>query len=297
MELAWRNFPKPVEIFSAKPSYTGWQQPGGEKAPSFFETTWIGHHSQMGSLPNGHADPPGMNLNGFRLLGENQARGADTLIVFTSLQWSMSHATATCGGDQIAQYRGNLIWMNEKPDCCFYFFLPRSAAIVNDGPRVFIRLEKTWVALHLINSKGGGIHAEATAKACGPKRDGEAPQFPDDHVWSAAGGGAGPCGFALEIGEPQTHGDFNAFRRSVTEKARLDLGKAGEVHLAAASGERVGLRLVPKGMPRVFRNGSELDWKSRWPLWSGEGSPVSMGWRAGELKVKAGGREFTARLP
>ena len=87
----------------------------------------------------------------------------------------MSHGTATCGGDQIAQYRGNLIWINEKPATRFYLFLPRTAEIVNEGERVFIRLEKTWAALHLINSKGEGIHAEATAKACGPKRDGEGP--------------------------------------------------------------------------------------------------------------------------
>jgi hypothetical protein len=293
VELARKNFARPVEILASKPSYDGWTKAGGETEPTYFETTWIGHHTQLGSLPNGHADPPGMNLNGFRLLAENKTRGADTLIFFTSLDYNHSHASATCGGDQIAQFRGNVVWMNAKPGTCFHLFLPRSAEIVEAGARVFIRLEKTWLALHLINAKSNGLDAAATARVCAGKK-----AYPDDHVWSLTGGD-GPCGFALEAGEPESHGDFNAFRNAVTAKSKLDVTKLpdGETHFTAASGERVGLRLAREGRPAVFRNGAEHDWKQHWPLWSGDAaSPVTLDWKQGALQVRAGGRSFQGTL-
>jgi hypothetical protein len=297
VELARRNFKRPAEMLASKPSYTGWQQPGGEKAPTYFETTWIGHHSQLGSLPGGHHDSPGMNLNGFRLLAESSRRGADTMIVFTSLNWNHSHSTATSGGDQIAQCRGNLIWMNAKPETRFHFFLPKSSVISGGADRVFIRLEKTWVALHLVRARVVGVNAEATAKACGAKKPEEPALFPDDHVWTVEGTGEGPCGFALEIGEHATQPDFDAFCREVAEKSAISLNPTNEVHFTARSGDRVGLRLMENALPVVFRDGLEHDWKTHWPQWSGSGSPVQMGWKSGELKVTAGGREFSTRLP
>jgi hypothetical protein len=50
-------------------------------------------------------------------------------------------------------------------------------------------------------------------------------------------------------------------------------------------------------MPEVYRNGERVDWRARWAQWGGEGSPVQMGWKTGELRVKAGGREFAGKLP
>ena len=290
VELARKNFPRPVEILASKPSYDGWTKPGGESEPTYFETTWIGHHTQLGSLPNGHADPPGMNLNGFRLLAENKTRGADTLIAFTSLDYNHSHASATAGGDQLAQCRGNLVWMNAKAGTRFFLFLPKSAEVTEDGGSVFIRLEKTWLALHLLNAKSNGADAAATARVCGGKKP-----YPDDHVWSITGGD-GPCGFALEIGEPETHGDFAAFRKAVAAKSTLGLRKLadGEAHIIAATGERTGLRLAREGRPAVFRNGTEHDWKQHWPLW--QSAPVALGWQQGELNINAGGRTFRGTL-
>jgi hypothetical protein len=301
--LARKEFPRPVELLASKPSYDGWTRPGGEPRPLHFETTFIGHHTQMGSLPNGHQDPPGMNLNGFRLLAENSRRGADTLIVFTSLDYNHSHASATAGGDQLAQYRGNLIWLNARPDTSFYLFHPKSAVLHEDraAGRLFLQLERTWLAFHLIQSTHTGLHAAATARACGPGREKDSPpRFPDDQVLELRGSGAGPCGFAIEIGEPETHGDFAAFQQSVRASSRLDVSRLadGEVHLTAATGQRVGLRLATQGLPTVFRQGREHDWKSHWALWGGDtNSPVRLGWKEGHLRVQAGGHAFTAQAP
>jgi hypothetical protein len=240
-----------------------------------------------------------MNLNGFRLLAENARRGADTLIVFTSLKFSQSLATATAGGDQLAQFRGNLIWLNARPDTKFFLFLPRSAVIRSDGARACFQLEKNWLALHLIGLGRAGLDAEVTAQVCGPGAKGPAPRFPDDHVWSAVGDDSGPCGFALEIGEPETHGDFAAFVAAVTRQSKLDLDRRadGEVHFTSARGERVGLRLANAGRPTVWRNGIEHDWQQRWHLWTGDAAaPITLGWKQGELRVHAGGREFRGAL-
>jgi hypothetical protein len=298
VELAHKNISKPVEILASKPSYEGWFK-GGEKEPTYFETTFIGHHCQLGSLPNGHLDPPGMNLNGFRLLAENSRRGADTLIVFTSLKYSKSPATATAGGDQIAQYRGNLIWLNAKPDTKFFLLCPKSAQIVADGPRVFFRLEKTWLALHLIGATNAGVDIEATEQVCGASGKSKEPRFPDDRVWSASGDGSGPCGFALELGEPEIHGDFAAFQAAVNAKSKPDFTRrtAGEVQFTSARGERVGIRLAKEGLPVVFRDGAEHEWKQHWNLWAGDATrPITLGWKQGELRVRAGGREFRGAL-
>jgi len=290
--LARKEFVRPVEILAAKPSYEGWTKPGGESAPAYHETTWIGHHAQLGSLPRGHADQPGMNLNGFRLLAENERRGTDTLIVFTSLDFNHSHASATNGADRIAQHRGALVWLNSRPRTDFYFFLPKDAEVIVADRLTFIRLSRTWVALHRIRTRSFGLDEQATAKVCGGKK-----AFPEDQVWRAEAGD-GPGGFALEIGEPETHGDFASFRSAVLARSRLDLSllPQGEARFQAADGTQVGLRLTDAGLPLVFRDGRAHDWNSHADQWSGAGSPVTLGWKQGVLKVQAGGHQFEGRL-
>jgi hypothetical protein len=59
----------------------------------------------------------------------------------------------------------------------------------------------------------------------------------------------------------------------------------------------VGLRLAKEGRPTVWRNGTEHDWKQHWNLWAGEAAaPIKLGWKQGELRVQAGGREFRGGL-
>jgi len=290
--LARKAFPRPVEVLASKPSYDGWTKAGGETAPTYHETTWFGHHTQLGTLPQGHLDPPGMNLNGFRLLAENPRRGVDTLIPFTSLDFNHSHASATNGGDRLAQRNGTVVWLNGRPRTTFYFFLPKDAPIT-DGPGVtFIQMPQTWLALHWINARPSGHDAAATAKVCGGKKP-----FPEDQVWRAEAGD-GPGGFAMEVGEPETYGDFATFRKAVLAKTRLDLSRLaqGEAHFQAADDTRVGVKLTNDGSLVVFRDGQIHDWKAHAALWAGAGSPVSLGWKQGILKVQAGGYTFEGRL-
>lgn len=290
--LARKEFPRPVEVLASKPSYDGWTKPGGETVPTYHETTWFGHHTQVGTLPQGHLDPPGMNLNGFRLLAENPRRGVDTLIPFTSLEFNHSHASATNGGDRLAQRNGAVVWLNARPRTSFYFFLPKNAPITDAPGVTFIQLPQTWLALHWIDARPRGHDAAATAKVCGGKKP-----FPEDQVWRAEAGD-GPGGFAMEVGEPETYGDFAAFRKAVLAKPRLDLSRLaqGEAHFQATDGTRVGVKLTTDASLVVFRDGQIHDWQTHADLWAGSGSPVSLGWKQGILRVQAGGYTFEGKL-
>ena len=290
--LARKEFPRPVEVLASKPSYDGWTKPGGETVPTYHETTWFGHHTQVGTLPQGHLDPPGMNLNGFRLLAENPRRGVDTLIPFTSLEFNHSHASATNGGDRLAQRNGAVVWLNARPRTSFYFFLPKNAPITDAPGVTFIQLPQTWLALHWIDARPRGHDAAATAKVCGGKKP-----FPEDQVWRAEAGD-GPGGFAMEVGEPETYGDFAAFRKAVLAKPRLDLSRLaqGEAHFQATDGTRVGVKLTTDASLVVFRDGQIHDWQTHADLWAGSGSPVSLGWKQGILRVQACGYTFEGKL-
>ena len=103
----------------------------------------------------------------------------------------------------------------------------------------------------------------------------------------------------MEVGEPETHGDFAAFRAAVLARSRVDSTRLaeGEAHLRAADGTQVGLRLSPDGTPPiVFRDGALHAWPTHTALWAGAGSPVTLGWKQGLLKVQAGGYTFEGKF-
>ena len=295
--LARREFPRPAEIFAAKPSYTGWQQAGGESEPAYYETTWMGQHSQMGSLPRGHADAPGMNLNGFRILAENSRRGADTLVCFTASSWNHSHATATSGNDHLAQCRHTLLWTSTAARPEFHFFVPRSVKVTQSGRHTFLQLEKTWITLCRSGIGGGQRNTELTGKACGARKEGEGPRFPEDEVWTFPAEGSGPCAFAIAIGEPESDGSFEEFCRRCGESARLERSGAHTFAFHDGRETMVGITPRPPDLPLVLRDGREHRWTDHRDLWGGPQSPVQLGWKAGTLTVAAGGQRFVTKLP
>ena len=63
-----------------------------------------------------------------------------------------------------------------------------------------------------------------------------------------------------------------------------------------ADATRVGVKLTNDRTWVVFRDGQPHDWKTHGALWAGAGSPVSLGWKEGVLKVQAGGHTFEGKL-
>jgi hypothetical protein len=282
--LARKQFSKPLELLNSKPTYENWK-PGGDTAPQFYETLYFGHTFQVGTLAQGS----GGDWNGFKMMALNQARGVDYWIAATGTDPTQI-STSSVGGDNIAQYRNLVIWLNNKPKVPFQFFLPKSAKLETIGAITFIRYEKTWLALLPIHLKIEGINTTATEKI----RD----RYPNDQILTAMGN-EGLSGFALEIGEPETYGSWEQFQQSVLHQSGLNLNqvKEGVVEYHSVSGT-VKLQYQPQGLPKVWRNGLPHNWQNHYAVYQnaqGGKAPIHEGWKQGKLEVKAGGYQFASQ--
>lgn len=301
VELARKNIAKPAEILVSKPSYEGWfKEEGGEDQPETFLTYFLANSYQVGSSPTLHQG----DMCGFRLGTYSTARGADTWILASDLKGYKGIATGTNGGDLIAQYRNQIIWMNRKADAKLYLLLPKEVEFKTVGSTVFVKAERTWAALHLINLKDAAVDDAATDRVCfKTEKDGsKKPIYPDWQVWSATASGSGLPGLVMELGEQESHGDFAAFVAAVSAKSKLDLGQLASgkrVDFTGALGDRVGLTVTDEGLPEVWRNGTKHDWKQHWAQYQGadgKPSPITLGWKQGTLTVTAGGKTFTGTV-
>ncbi|MEH2031856.1 MAG: hypothetical protein V7K67_19750 [Nostoc sp.] len=280
--LARKQFKKPVELLNSKPTYENWK-PGGDKAPQFHETLYFGNSFQLGTLAQGS----GGDWNGFKLMAFNQKRGVDYFIVSTGTDPTQI-STSSIGGDNIAQYRNLLIWLNDKPKAPFQFFLPKSAKLETHNGVTFIRYEKTWLALTPINLLLEGINTTATQKIHS--------RYPDDQILTAVGTGKTVAGFALEVGEQETYGSWEQFQQSIVNKSLLNLKQVnrGVVEYQGVFGQ-VKLQYQGSGLPKVWRNGHYHDWQKHFAVYQstdGNKIPIDQGWKEGKLRVEAGGYQF-----
>ena len=284
--LARKQFKKPVELLNSKPTYENWL-PRGEDAPQFYETLYFGHTFLLGTLAQGS----GGDWNGFKLLAFNSKRGVDYLIAATGTD-PTKISTSSVGGDNIAQYRNLVIWLNDQPNAPFQFFLPKSVKIETINGITFIRYDSTWLALTPINLKVEDINAKATEKI----RE----RYPFDQILTAVGSIEGVSGFALEVGEQKTYGSWEQFKQSVLKKSRLNLNQinSGVVEYQGVSG-LVKLQYQRWDLPKVWSQGQYHDWRNHFAVYQnadGTKAPVYLGWKSGKLLVEAGGHKFQSQL-
>ena len=283
--LAKKQFNKPVELLNSKPTYENWK-PGNDTAPQFHETLYFGNSFQLGTLAKGS----GGDWNGFKLMAFNSQRGVDYFIAATGTE-SNKISTSTVGGDNIAQYRNLVIFLNDKQEVPFQFFLPKTANIETKNNVTFIRYEKTWLALTPINLNIEGINAAKTDKI--------SKNYPQDQILTATGTGNSYSGFALETGEKQTHGNFQQFKKSILANSRLDINQInnGVIEYQGVMGK---VKLQHQSLlPKVWRNGNLHDWKNHFAIYqnaAGEKTPIYQGWKTGEIQIEAGGYRFTSKL-
>jgi hypothetical protein len=307
--LARKQFKRPAEVLCTHPGYEALRQ--GAKEPQYHETMYFGHSFTFGTLATG-TDGPGGDVNGFKLLAWNSKRGADFFIPNTttnpvhigSAQYTKGDSF---GGNNVAQFRNLAIWLNSKANCPLLFFLPKSARIESAKGMTFIGLEKTWLALHPIHLDMKGVDPALTeqcnftvSKDRKSGKETRNPKWPLDQILRAGGNGGPVCGFALEVGEQETHGDFAAFRQAVADKAKLDLSAIadGAVEYAGAGGERLKIKYgTPR--PTVWRNGQAHDWSEHTGQYipaDGGKAPIRLEWGSGKLHVEAGGAAFDGAM-
>ncbi len=275
--LARKQFARPVELLSSKPTYENWK-PGGEDRPKFWETTFFGQTYQLGSVV---ADSGDGDVSPFKLMAENSRRGVDYFVANTGGERVQSVKDQ---GDQIGQYRNLAIWLRPADSRPFLFQIPKTAKAEVARDIWFFQLEKTWLAVRPIN---------LSAYTTSPTDDG---QYRDELTLKATITGSGYAGFALEVGEPQSHGSYDEFKRAVQTKSSLDLSAltSGRVQLNGTTG-RLQLRHNPNNsLPSVVRNGAQHDWNQHFALYQpSEGTaPLTLGWKQGRLRVEAGGSVF-----
>jgi hypothetical protein len=319
--LARRGF-ETRELSSSQPTYENWKTQNGRSGrdfPEFIETFTIGHHYRLGTLPFGN----GGDINGFKMITENSERGVDYFIVGHDLgkevdkgkpaTRSGKFVTSDAGNSNVAQHRNLVIDLTDKGGADFYLLCaPGAIGPVENGVQ-FLKHEQTWIALTPINLEWKGRHEKGSTVYA---QAGE--------ILHGIGKGDAPCGFALEIGEPETHGSFDDFVQAVSAKSKLE-GSGASWTYTGSQGRSVGLehrggkpgmfitkpdqpwildriRSVDEvfaGYPVVSRDGAIVDWTSRFAQYqalSETPAPISLGFKQGELVVEAGGHRFVGSM-
>jgi hypothetical protein len=283
--LARKQFDKPVELLSTKPIYENWKE-GGEDKPAYWETTFFGQTYQMGSVVSRFSDG---DVGPFKLMAENSQRGVDYFVANTG---GDRVEPGKHKGDQIGQYRNLLVWLRPAGDRPFFFQFPQSAKAEIEDNIWFFQLEKTWLAVRPIN-----LNAYSEVALSGKWAE----HYDREQTLKSTTSENRYAGFALEVGEPASHGSYGEFKRAVKRRSRLDLSQldSGTVELTGANGNRLKLtHNAQNERPILVRNGVEHDWSEHFALYkpSDGNAPISLGWKAGELRVEAGGMVFESSV-
>ncbi|MHC5821855.1 MAG: hypothetical protein ACYT04_39825, partial [Nostoc sp.] len=271
--LARKQFTKPLELLNSKPTYENWK-PGGSDKPQFYETLYFGHSFQLGTLAQGS----GGDWNGFKLMAYNSRRGVDYFIA-SSGNNANQISTSSVGDDAIAQYQNLAIWLNNK-STSFQFFLPKSAHIEIQAGNLFIKLEKTWLAIAPINLQFGAINSNLT-------------RYPNDQILTATAIEPEVSGFSLEVGEAESYGSWEKFKRLILVNSQLKINDETAEYISSiafsVSGKEKNIRLKlqhqGRELPKVWRNGQFHNWRSHYDVYKSDKPLIYQGWKSGKLNL------------
>ncbi len=293
VEVARKNFARPVEMLNTKPHFENWR-PGGDSAPEFHETMFFGRSYYMGTVvsPTNYLLPPSVwpdafrqyTISAFKLLAKNSSRGVDFFEPFSGqpiTRWNRKKE-----GDQIAQYQNLAIWLRPSDTLDMGFMIPKTAQKeVVDGVW-FFSLENTWIAVRPINL-GAYEPVEPTFS-----------KYPDEEFLVAPRQGSSYVGFSLEVGEKPDYASYDAFRQAVLDNNQLDLSQiaGGVANMTGSNGYTLSITHNDESdIPAIIRNGSTVDWDQWTKVFDPQGgsAPVSLGWKEGTLQVTGGGARFS----
>ena len=285
--LARKQFKKPVEILSTKPVYENWK-PGNDERPGYWETQFFGHTYQMGSVA---ATFPAWDVAPFKLMAYNRDRGVDFFVANTDKNWVRPGKNL---GDEIGQYRNLLIWLRPTSEIPFFFQFPKTAKAEIEDSIWFFKLEKTWLAIRPINL--------STYTPVAVNDDKYKQIYQQEQTYKAVSEGNSYAGFALEVGEEQSSGSYEEFKNNIKQKSKLNLDELaqGKVYLQGSNEYTLHFTYNPDYLlPFLKRNGIDHNWATNFDLYNSQTpdkSPISLGWKQGKLKVKAGGLQFESQL-
>ena len=291
--LAKKQFSKPVEILATKPLYENWK-PGNDQQPGYWETTFIGETYQMGSIASTFADG---DVAPFKLMAYNSKIGVDYFVANTGEGWVRQGKNH---GDQIGQSQNLLIWLHSTENDAnsasrgkktnFLFQLPNTAKREIEEDIWFFKLEKTWLAVLPINLNKYQIVDIPNQK--------KAQRYRQQTTLKATINSSKYSGFALVVGEANQYQNYENFKKVIQQEFQLDLSKikTGQVSLKKNQVNKLSLTFNQDNLlPFLKKNNTPYLWQNNFAIYNSlqeEKSPIYLGWKEGNLKIKVNNLKF-----
>ncbi|MBD3418559.1 MAG: hypothetical protein GF398_00430 [Chitinivibrionales bacterium] len=274
VELARKNFAKPVELFNTKPHYDGWK-PGLDEKPVLWETMFFDDGYYLGTTASGGY---------FKFLAYDSARGVDYFLANSSLSFGLNYAE-----NRIAQNRNSAIWLRPAGADTLYLQVPDKVEVIAADSVWIFAFEKCAVALAPLNL---GTLVKSPHLPITRRRKN---RYYNEHALYAlpATKDLPYFGFVLYAAKRKESESIRAFAARCRSNLRVEKDSLprGVVKVTAPDGRQLTMRYAPDDkLPRVIRDGKARDWEI-WDVFrpvDSHARPVSQGWKKGALRVRAG---------
>lgn len=304
VHLARKGFDRPAELFASKPRYSATTGNDLKSPPEYFETQFFGRTFQMGSLVGGTTAGK-TAVNGFKIVATDNQRGAIAIQAVPGpdpkFAGSAKYTDGKVSGEnRVGQYGSLAVWLVQGGGAPWVWVLPEEIAVESDNGVTFFASDKTWVALHPINTTELKTDDALTKNLTADNKD---VQWKGHRVVSTKGNGGQFCGVAVEVGEAPEFADFAAFKKAVGAKAKVRAENIanGEAEFVGANGKQVRLRFAAKPIETgVWRAGKSHNWvehaKHLYRVADDKPAMIEQVWLGGTLTVRAGTAVFTATV-
>jgi hypothetical protein len=304
VELARRNFPRPLTITSGKPDGSPWNHLDAPE-PRFYETHHFGKSFQFGTLLRGTQAP---DVNGFKILVSHPKRGADTIMAAPVRDATLIASPRYTDGalapnSAVGQHDALAVYLTQESDHPYRFLIPADAKMEQHGNATFVLCDQVTVALWPINCERFAEDPEATEAIQWSKRSsGERVElWPQSRILTANRKGPGVYGFAIEVDESNRKRFIEAASNLAPETDERAI--RGAVAFSGTTGKRVRLQWGDSHQTiRVWLDGRKREMNSAenraaYHTLKDSQNPsftlVEQGWQTdGTLRVEAGGHRF-----
>ncbi len=163
LQLARKQFAKPVELMASKPQYSATTSGDAKSPPEYLETQYFGHSFQMGSLSSGTSEDGG-DVNGFKILAYSEKRGAVSLQGVPGPDPRFVGSPAyqqgkVSGPNRVGQYGNLAIWLVRSGKSPWRWVIPQEVQISEAQGVTFLQCDRTWVAM-----RTAGYHRAAQGR-------------------------------------------------------------------------------------------------------------------------------------
>jgi hypothetical protein len=246
VELARKNFAKPVELFASKPGYSATTGNDLKSPPEYLETQYFGHTFQMGSLVGGTSAGK-TAVNGFKIVATDDKRGAIAIQGVPGpdpkFVGSAKYVEGKVSGENRVGQNGECaVWLVKGGESPWTWVIPVGVGVETEGGVTFLKCDATTIALTPINTSELAVDESLTKSLTADPKDST---WKGHKVLSAKGGGGKICGVAVEVGEGPAHKTFADFKKAVLAKATVSFN-GDEAGYTGASGKSVKLKFADK---------------------------------------------------